>query len=92
MAESTDAGRTWTSGAIFRAAFGDFRAMWFDPQDPKRMLLGSDGGLQISFDGGVTSDYFPNMRLGEAYAVGVDMDDPYHVYAGFQDATRGKDR
>lgn len=85
MAVSTDGGRTWTSGDFFRAAFGDFRAMWFDPQDPLRILLGSDGGLQISHDGGRTSDYFPNMRLGEAYAVGVDMDDPYHVYAGFQD-------
>ena len=59
--------------------------MWFDPADPRRILLGSDGGLQFSFDGGHTSDFFPNMRVGEAYAVGVDMDDPYHVYAGFQD-------
>ncbi|MGH9394552.1 MAG: WD40/YVTN/BNR-like repeat-containing protein, partial [Terriglobales bacterium] len=62
-----------------------FRTMWFDPADPKRILLGSDGGLQASNDGGHTSDFFPNVRAGEAYAVGVDMDDPYHVYAGFQD-------
>ena len=25
------------------------------------------------------------MGVGEAYAIGVDMDDPYNIYAGFQD-------
>jgi photosystem II stability/assembly factor-like uncharacterized protein len=90
MTVSEDGGRTWDDRTIwpdgfFRRAFGDFRTMWFDPDDPRRILIGSDGGLQISFDGGHTADYFPNIRAGEAYAIGVDMDDPYHVYAGFQD-------
>jgi photosystem II stability/assembly factor-like uncharacterized protein len=90
MTISEDGGKTWDDRAVwpdgfFRRAFGDFRTMWFDPDDPLRILIGSDGGLQMSFDGGRTSDFFPNIRAGEAYAVGVDMDDPYHVYAGFQD-------
>jgi photosystem II stability/assembly factor-like uncharacterized protein len=90
MTVSEDGGKTWDdrrvwSTGFFRRSFGDFRTMWFDPADSRRIMLGSDGGLQISFDGGHTSDYFPNLRIGEAYAVGVDMDDPYHVYAGFQD-------
>jgi photosystem II stability/assembly factor-like uncharacterized protein len=90
MTVSEDGGKTWDDRRVwptgfFRRSFGDFRTMWFDPADPRRIMLGSDGGLQISFDGGRTSDYFPNLRVGEAYAVGVDMDDPYHVYAGFQD-------
>jgi len=90
MTISEDGGKTWDDRKIwpngfFRRSFGDFRTMWFDPADPKRIMLGSDGGLQVSYDGGHTSDYFPNLRVGEAYAVGVDMDDPYHVYAGFQD-------
>ena len=41
--------------------------------------------VNVSYDGGVTSDYFLNMRVGEIYAIGVDMDDPYNVYAGLQD-------
>jgi len=90
MTVSEDGGKTWDDRQVwptgfFRRSFGDFRTMWFDPADARRILLGSDGGLQFSVDGGHTSDFFPNMRVGEAYAVGVDMDDPYHVYAGFQD-------
>jgi photosystem II stability/assembly factor-like uncharacterized protein len=90
MTVSEDGGKTWDDrrawpNGFFRRSFGDFRTMWFDPADSRRILLGSDGGLQVSFDGGHTSDFYPNMRIGEAYAVGVDMDDPYHVYAGFQD-------
>jgi photosystem II stability/assembly factor-like uncharacterized protein len=79
-----DAGKTWQSD-FFRSAFGDFRCMWWDPQDANRLILGSDGGVQVSFDGGKTADYFPNLRVGEVYAVGVDMDDPYNVYGGLQD-------
>jgi hypothetical protein len=45
----------------------------------------SDGGVSVSLDRGKTADWFPNIKAGEAYALGVDMDDPYHVYAGFQD-------
>ncbi len=84
MYVTRDAGKTWQTG-FFRGAFGDFRCMWWDPEDSNRLILGSDGGVQISFDGGRTSDYFPNLRVGEVYAVGVDMDDPYNVYGGLQD-------
>jgi len=81
---SRDGGKTWATD-FFRGAFGDFRAMWWDPQDKDRVMLGSDGGVSVSVDGGRTADYFPNMGIGEVYAVGVDMDDPYNVYGGMQD-------
>ena len=84
MYESRDGGRTWNC-QFFRSVFGDFRAMWWDEQDPLRLILGSDGGVNVSYDGGRTADYFLNKQLGEAYAVGVDMDDPYNVYGGLQD-------
>jgi photosystem II stability/assembly factor-like uncharacterized protein len=81
---SRDGGKTWSTD-FFRGAFGDFREMWWDPQDEDRIILGSDGGVSQSFDGGKTASYFPNMGVGEVYAVGVDMDDPYNVYGGMQD-------
>ncbi|MFI5177282.1 MAG: WD40/YVTN/BNR-like repeat-containing protein [Vicinamibacterales bacterium] len=79
-----DAGKTWQTG-FFRGAFGDYRCMWWDPDDSDRIILGSDGGVQLSNDGGKTTDYAPNLRVGEVYAIGVDMDDPYNVYGGLQD-------
>ena len=84
MYESRDGGKTWNCD-FFRAVFGDFRAIWWDEQDPQRIMLGSDGGVNVSYDGGRTADYFLNKRIGEVYAVGVDMDDPYNVYGGLQD-------
>ena len=84
MYESRDGGKTWNC-EFFRAVFGDYRAIWWDEQDPQRIMLGSDGGVNVSYDGGRTADYFLNKRIGEVYAVGVDMDDPYNVYAGLQD-------
>ncbi|MEX2272075.1 MAG: hypothetical protein WD690_11410 [Vicinamibacterales bacterium] len=81
---SRDGGKTWSSD-FFRGVFGDFRSLWWDPQDEQRIMLGSDGGVNMSYDGGVTSDYHLNMRVGEVYAIGVDMDDPYSVYGGLQD-------
>ena len=81
---SRDGGKTWSSD-FFRGVFGDFRSMWWDPDDKDRIILGSDGGVNVSVDGGKTGDYFPNMGVGEVYAIGVDMDDPYNVYGGLQD-------
>ena len=82
---SRDGGKTWAHADFIRGVFGDFRAMWWDPQDRDRIILGSDGGVSVSVDGGRPATTSPTCGVGEVYAVGVDMDDPYNVYAGFQD-------
>ena len=65
--------------------FGDVRTLWIDPHNSDRIILGSDGGVFISYDGGKTSDHHYNLPLCEFYAVGVDMEDPYNIYGGLQD-------
>ncbi len=82
---STDGGKTWNAPTAFPRMFGDFRTLWFDPENPLRMISGGDGGIAISYDGGKTSDAYSNMPLGSVYAIGVNMEDPYNVYAGLQD-------
>jgi photosystem II stability/assembly factor-like uncharacterized protein len=82
---STDGGKTWNAPTVFPRMFGDFRTLWFDPENPLRMISGGDGGIAISYDGGKTSDAYSNIPLGSIYAIGVDMEDPYNVYAGLQD-------
>ena len=90
LANSTDGGRTWHDidwppRRLFATIFGDVRTLWIDPRDSDRMILGSDGGIFLSYDGGRTSDHTYNLPLGENYAVGVDMEEPYNIYAGLQD-------
>lgn len=90
LANSVDAGATWQdidwpAENLFANNFGDVRSFWIDPQDSDRMLFGSDGGVYISYDGGRTSDHLYNLPTGEIYAVGVDMSNPYNIYAGLQD-------
>ncbi len=85
---SSDGGKTWggRGGArVFGRAFGDFRSLWIDPEDTDRMIATSDGGVFQSFDGGRTCEHYQSIRGGEVYALGVDMDTPYNIYAGLQD-------
>ncbi len=91
LSRSSDGGKTWSALTEnqayrpFRRMFGDFRTFWIDPQNPDRMLAGSDGGVAISYDGGMTCDHFCNLQLGEVYALTADMETPYNIYAGLQD-------
>jgi photosystem II stability/assembly factor-like uncharacterized protein len=90
LANSTDGGMTWHDidwppRRLFASMFGDVRTLWIDPENSDRIILGSDGGVFISYDGGITCDHHYNLPLGEFYAIGVDMDDPYNIYGGLQD-------
>jgi photosystem II stability/assembly factor-like uncharacterized protein len=82
---SIDGGKTWDTNRTFPRMFGDFRTLWIDPENSDRMIAGSDGGIAISYDGGATSDHLANIPVGEIYAISVDMDEPYNIYAGLQD-------
>src|SRR5262249_42135217 len=82
---STDGGKTWNERDTFPRMFGDYRTLWIDPENPDRIIAGSDGGIAISYDGGKTSDAYSNIPVGEIYSMGIDMDEPYNLYAGLQD-------
>ncbi len=90
LANSTDGGKTWHDldwppSRMFASMFGDVRTLWIDPQNSSRLILGSDAGVFISYDGGRTCDHRYNLPLTENYTVGVDMEEPYNIYAGLQD-------
>src|SRR5262249_25060816 len=86
---STDGGKTWRAraggGGMFPGAFGDVRTLWIDPENPRRMISGSDGGFYLSNDGGASSLNIANLPVEEPDSVGFDMDDPYNIYACIQD-------
>lgn len=63
----------------------DYHAAWINPQDNKHMILGNDGGTAQTRDRGKTWEFLGTMRIGQFYAVAVDMRRPYWVYGGLQD-------
>ncbi len=82
---SVNGGKTWDAPKPFPQMFGDMRTLWIDKQNRNRMIMGSDGGIAVSYDGGLTSDAYDNIPVEEIYKVFVDMEEPYNIYAGLQD-------
>ena len=80
---SEDGGRNFTT--IARDVHGDHQAMWIDPVDPRYILEGSDGGWQVSRDGGKTWDVVNTFAFTQFYHINYDMSVPYKVCGGLQD-------
>ncbi|HEY2825224.1 MAG TPA: FlgD immunoglobulin-like domain containing protein [Gemmatimonadales bacterium] len=64
---------------------GDHQAMWIDPLRPTHILSGSDGGWQLSNDGGKTWEIQNMVAFTQFYHVAFDLENPYHVCGGLQD-------
>ncbi|HXY40489.1 MAG TPA: glycosyl hydrolase, partial [Vicinamibacteria bacterium] len=63
---------------------GDVHDAWIDPQNPRRMIVGSDGGVDVSTDGG-QSWYAAPLPISQFYHVAVDSSVPYRVMGAMQD-------
>ncbi len=81
---SNDGGKTFHAGAA-KVVHVDFHAMVIDPQDTDHILIGTDGGLYVSYDRGKTWDFHNHFAVGQFYNVAVDNSDPYRVGGGLQD-------
>ena len=64
---------------------GDYHAFWINPAKDGDMIVGNDGGLNISYDNGKTYFKANTPAVGQFYAINVDIDKPYNVYGGLQD-------
>jgi hypothetical protein len=85
MYRSTDGGRTFE--AFAGAPSGDdFRVLWVDPHNAKRLLAGVDQGAIVSLNGGETWSSWYNQATGQLYHVSTDTAVPYRVYASQQDS------
>ncbi|MEM1136442.1 MAG: glycosyl hydrolase [Bacteroidota bacterium] len=80
--KSTDGGRTFEPHV---APHGDHHDLWIAPEDPQRMIIGDDGGAQISFDGGENWSTYHNQPTAQFYRVTTDNAFPYKIYAAQQD-------
>ncbi|MFN2514937.1 MAG: hypothetical protein ABR556_01880 [Pyrinomonadaceae bacterium] len=82
--ESIDGGKSFRS--ITGKTHIDFHAFWLDGKNPKRIWVGEDGGIAVTYDGGETWEAVYNIPLGQFYQIHADNRLPfYYVMGGLQD-------
>ncbi len=81
---SIDGGKTFKNidGAN---THGDHHIVWIDPKRDNHMILGNDGGCNITYDDGAHWFFANTPPVGQYYSITTDEDKPYNVYGGLQD-------
>lgn len=82
MMRSIDGGKTFSR---VRVGHGDTHDLWLNPNNGSNMVLGDDGGAEITFNRGSTWSSLMNQPTAQFYRVNVDHLFPYNVYGGQQD-------
>ncbi|WP_288073230.1 hypothetical protein [Hydrotalea sp.] len=63
----------------------DHHIAWINPADDQHMIIGNDGGCNITYDDGAHWFKANTPSVGQFYSVTYDMATPYNVYGGLQD-------
>ena len=63
----------------------DMHALWINPKHTNIMYLGTDGGVYMSVDNGITWQFNHGLPVGQFYHVSYDLKTPYNIYGGLQD-------
>lgn len=92
LLKSTDGGKTFSNmsmqGAImgYMGVHADQHALWINPKNSKHLILGNDGGLNISYDEGASWQKIDNLPIAQCYTVNYDIrSSGYNIYTGLQD-------
>ncbi len=93
LMKSTDGGQTFKEIPEAGGSYGygyadvhpDHHALWINPNDPREVWIGNDGGLNVSYDAGRTFQRIANLPLAQCYTVSFDLETPYNIYVGLQD-------
>ncbi|MGE0589222.1 MAG: glycosyl hydrolase [Cyclobacteriaceae bacterium] len=81
---SIDGGKNFSN---VRVGHGDTHDLWINPTNNDNLILGDDGGAEISYNRGATWSTLDNQPTAQFYRVNVDNVFPFHVYGGQQDNT-----
>lgn len=81
---STDGGKTFKfiGGENVHA---DHHVAWMDPKKDNHIIIGNDGGCNITYDNGEHWFKANTPPVGQFYNITFDMAKPYNVYGGLQD-------
>src|SRR5262245_3728294 len=81
--KTIDGGKTWRQ--VQGIAHSDHHAIWINPKNGNHLIIGNDGGVDISYDQADTWDFNNIVAVGQFYAISADMRKPYYVCGGLQD-------
>jgi photosystem II stability/assembly factor-like uncharacterized protein len=81
---SDDGGKNWVN-VMQDNVHADHHALWVNPDRPGHLILGNDGGINISYDDGEHWAKCNSPAVGQFYTVAVDHAEPYRIYGGLQD-------
>ena len=81
---STDGGKTFTR-IDKENVHADHHVAWIDPERDRHIIIGNDGGCNITYDNGQHWSKANMPAVGQFYSVTVDNARPYNVYGGLQD-------
>jgi photosystem II stability/assembly factor-like uncharacterized protein len=81
--KTIDGGKTWRT--VQGIPHSDHHAIWINPANPNHVVIGNDGGLDVTYDQGDTWEYVNTLPVGQFYAISADMRKPYFVCGGLQD-------
>jgi photosystem II stability/assembly factor-like uncharacterized protein len=79
---SKDGGKSWER---IRTPHGDHHDLWIAREDANRMIIGDDGGAQVSLDAGENWSTYLNQPTAQYYRVTTDDHFPYRIYVAQQD-------
>ncbi len=80
--KSKDGGKTFAS---ISTPHGDHHDLWINPENPEIMVIGDDGGAQVTIDGGASFSTYHNQPTAQFYRVTTDNHFPYRIYGAQQD-------
>ena len=80
--KSSDGGKTYKT---YNAPHGDHHDFWIAPENNQRMVIGDDGGAQVSYNGGEDWSTYRNQPTAQFYRVTTDDSFPYRIYGAQQD-------
>ncbi len=80
--KSSDGGKTYKT---YNAPHGDHHDFWIAPENNQRMVIGDDGGAQVSYNGGEDWSTYGNQPTAQFYRVTTDDSFPYRIYGAQQD-------
>jgi photosystem II stability/assembly factor-like uncharacterized protein len=86
MAYSDDGGITVASGqAVQGNTHIDYHSGWIDPNNSDHVIVGGDGGINVTWDRGKNWEVVQQMGLAQIYGLSADMRKPYYLVVGLQD-------